>query len=311
MTSSPVASVFPQQQQQQLPNNYHVPGTPTDTLLARHLQQHHGQQQRLHHLHLQHMTNNNQERQHGTSTPDESDESCSSSSPYKQVKHRKVGVPKFLRYLFQILDNEDPHIIAWSADGTSIQILDMVSIAHTILPKYFKHSNYASFQRQLNYFGFRKWTKSQTTICTFSHPEFLRHRPDRMARIKRKNRPDRMGTTRHKPPLAATAPSSTSPFPTTSWADAAMDPPAAIPRHGSYVDLKGMLPQGRGVGGFDGPFQDIPPLHSAGTMTHLMEQVHFITPLHQYHRPYDHIRPHNQVPPPADAAPMWYYYNPT
>ncbi|EQC41728.1 hypothetical protein SDRG_01683 [Saprolegnia diclina VS20] len=115
----------------------------------------------------------------------------SSSSPAKEVKHRKVGIPKFLRYLYQMLETEDPAIIAWAFDGSSIQILDLHAVANVVLPKYFKHSNYASFQRQLNYFGFRKWTKSQTNICTFSHPEFRQNRPDRLCLIKRKNRPER------------------------------------------------------------------------------------------------------------------------
>ncbi|OQS05978.1 kinase, partial [Thraustotheca clavata] len=107
-------------------------------------------------------------------------------------KQRKVGVPKFLRYLYQMLETEDPSIIAWALDGSSIQILNMEAVANNVLPKYFKHSNYASFQRQLNYFGFRKWTKSQTNICTFSHPEFRQNRPDRLCLIKRKNRPERV-----------------------------------------------------------------------------------------------------------------------
>ncbi|OQR89931.1 HSF-type DNA-binding protein, partial [Thraustotheca clavata] len=106
------------------------------------------------------------------------------------TKKRKVGVPKFLRYLYQILDKEDPSIISWANSGTSIQILDTDRVAQYILPKYFKHSKYASFQRQLNYFGFRKWTKSQTNICTFSHPEFRQNRPDRLHLIKRKNSPE-------------------------------------------------------------------------------------------------------------------------
>ncbi|ETW03686.1 hypothetical protein H310_05072 [Aphanomyces invadans] len=269
--------------------------------------------------HQQHFNVHNQ--LHGS--PDESDES-SSASPLKEVKHRKVGVPKFLRYLFQILECEDPHIISWSVDGTSIQILDMVSIANDILPKYFKHSNYASFQRQLNYFGFRKWTKSQTTICTFSHPEFLRHRPDRMSRIKRKNRPERMGTRQTGPPKTHVSNPS---FPTPStWSDmstptsmaGAVEPPSA-PRHASFpsIDIKTMpsphmLPAGLHQGRGFGHYQDIPPLHSA-TMTHMMEQVNFMgtTPLHHYRgAPFDqnNSRQHNQVPPPADAAPMWYYY---
>ncbi|KAI9909684.1 hypothetical protein PsorP6_015109 [Peronosclerospora sorghi] len=104
------------------------------------------------------------------------------------IKRRNVGVPKFLRFLFQILEVENPAIITWSHEGTAFQIIQPDELAHQILPKYFKHNKVSSFQRQLNYFGFKKWTKTQTNICTFSHPYFFRADKDRMKLIKRKER---------------------------------------------------------------------------------------------------------------------------
>ncbi|KAG6618868.1 hsftype dnabinding protein [Phytophthora cinnamomi] len=104
------------------------------------------------------------------------------------IKRRNVGVPKFLRFLFQILEAEDPDIITWSHEGTAFQIIQPDELASQILPRYFKHNKVSSFQRQLNYFGFKKWTKTQTNICTFSHPFFLRADKDRMKLIKRKER---------------------------------------------------------------------------------------------------------------------------
>ncbi|KAL3670867.1 hypothetical protein V7S43_004052 [Phytophthora oleae] len=104
------------------------------------------------------------------------------------IKRRNVGVPKFLRFLFQILEVEDPDIITWSHEGTAFQIIQPEELASQILPKYFKHNKVSSFQRQLNYFGFKKWTKTQTNICTFSHPFFLRTDKNRMKLIKRKER---------------------------------------------------------------------------------------------------------------------------
>jgi hypothetical protein len=104
------------------------------------------------------------------------------------IKRRNVGVPKFLRFLFQILEVEDPGIITWSHEGTAFQIVQPEELANQILPKYFKHNKVSSFQRQLNYFGFKKWTKTQTNTCTFSHPFFLRADKDRMKLIKRKER---------------------------------------------------------------------------------------------------------------------------
>ncbi|KAE8885125.1 hypothetical protein PF005_g16362 [Phytophthora fragariae] len=104
------------------------------------------------------------------------------------IKRRNVGVPKFLRFLFQILEVEDPDIITWSHEGTAFQIIQPEELASQILPRYFKHNKVSSFQRQLNYFGFKKWTKTQTNICTFSHPFFLRADKERMKLIKRKER---------------------------------------------------------------------------------------------------------------------------
>jgi hypothetical protein len=86
-------------------------------------------------------------------------------------------VPKFLRSLYAILQTEDQSIITWVQNQqlkpnrvTAFHILDMPRFEKEILPKYFKHRKFASFQRQLNNFGFRKWTKTQSSgVCTFSH----------------------------------------------------------------------------------------------------------------------------------------------
>ncbi|KAG2506914.1 hypothetical protein BBO99_00009429 [Phytophthora kernoviae] len=82
-------------------------------------------------------------------------------------------VPRFVRTLYDILTDEDQHILSWSTDGTHFQVYDVPRLEQEILPKYFKHCKFASFQRQLNNFGFRKWTKTRASVCTFSH-EFLR-----------------------------------------------------------------------------------------------------------------------------------------
>ncbi|KAF1321458.1 Heat shock factor protein 3, partial [Globisporangium splendens] len=117
-----------------------------------------------------------------------SDASAAISCGVPVIRRRNVGVPKFLRFLYQILEVEACEIIAWSHNGTAFQIRQPDELAELILPKYFKHNKVSSFQRQLNYFGFKKWTKTQTNICTFSHPFFLRGEKDKMKLIKRKER---------------------------------------------------------------------------------------------------------------------------
>ncbi|CAH0476416.1 unnamed protein product [Peronospora belbahrii] len=107
------------------------------------------------------------------------------------VKRAKPEAPKFLLLLYEILEVESSRVIRWSEDGLALQILDPVTVTEQILPKYFNHTNFHSFQRQLNYFGFRKWTKSKTDICTFSHPFFRENQPKLLLLIKRKKAPRR------------------------------------------------------------------------------------------------------------------------
>ncbi|KAL4162602.1 hypothetical protein PRNP1_003138 [Phytophthora ramorum] len=95
-------------------------------------------------------------------------------------------VAPFLKSLRLILDSENPAILRWTSDGKAFEIHDMAAMMKEVLPKYFKHSKYTSFQRQLNYFHFRKWTKSKAVVCTFSNQNFQRDEPALAWRITRK-----------------------------------------------------------------------------------------------------------------------------
>ncbi|MAD24865.1 MAG: hypothetical protein CMO44_11920, partial [Verrucomicrobiales bacterium] len=60
----------------------------------------------------------------------------------------------FVTQLMRMID-ERPDIIRWSRGD--IMIPDPAALERNLL-KYYKHSKYASFQRQLNYIGYRrKW----------------------------------------------------------------------------------------------------------------------------------------------------------
>ncbi|KAG2790844.1 hypothetical protein JG687_00017476 [Phytophthora cactorum] len=92
-------------------------------------------------------------------------------------------VPRFVRTLYDILHDEEPCILSWSVDGSHFQVFDVPRLEREILPKYFKHCKFASFQRQLNNFGFRKWTKTRASVCTFSHEFLHRCHPSQLAGV--------------------------------------------------------------------------------------------------------------------------------
>eukprot|EP00586_Coscinodiscus_wailesii_P020309 CAMPEP_0172501854 /NCGR_PEP_ID=MMETSP1066-20121228/154399_1 /TAXON_ID=671091 /ORGANISM="Coscinodiscus wailesii, Strain CCMP2513" /LENGTH=368 /DNA_ID=CAMNT_0013276883 /DNA_START=24 /DNA_END=1127 /DNA_ORIENTATION=- len=75
-------------------------------------------------------------------------------------------IPEFLYQLTKMLTKENSDIIEW--DNGRINVHDPSRLASDILHKYFRHSNYSSFQRQLNYFGFRKiGNKGKMAACTY------------------------------------------------------------------------------------------------------------------------------------------------
>lgn len=60
-------------------------------------------------------------------------------------------IPKFIKTLYQILeDQECSEHISWSPDGRAIVIKKPTEFAESLLPMYFKHSNFSSFVRQVS-----------------------------------------------------------------------------------------------------------------------------------------------------------------
>ncbi|CCI50642.1 unnamed protein product [Albugo candida] len=117
----------------------------------------------------------------------------SGQSPCKTLSHvvkaqdeKSKEVAPFLKNLRRMLEEESDEVLRWTDDGRAFEIHDMENMMESILPKYFKHRKYTSFQRQLNYFNFKKWTKSKAVVCTFSNEHFIRDNPDLAWKITRK-----------------------------------------------------------------------------------------------------------------------------
>ncbi|KAI8090873.1 hypothetical protein BDF21DRAFT_333794 [Thamnidium elegans] len=81
----------------------------------------------------------------------------------------------------------------WNTDGTTFIVKDTNEFSKSILPKHFKHCNFASFVRQLNKYDFHKVRNGEDGQKTygeqaweFIHPKFIKDRKDLLEEIKRK-----------------------------------------------------------------------------------------------------------------------------
>ncbi|KAI8990327.1 hypothetical protein BDB01DRAFT_687790, partial [Pilobolus umbonatus] len=105
-------------------------------------------------------------------------------------------VPAFLNKLYNMVDDQSTdELICWSTDGLSFIVIRHEEFAKKVLPRFFKHSNFSSFVRQLNMYGFHKVPHLQNGVLNiqgtaerweFSNPHFQRNQPDLLLLVNRK-----------------------------------------------------------------------------------------------------------------------------
>lgn len=108
----------------------------------------------------------------------------------------KATSNEFVRKLFMILEkNQYRDIVRWTDSGDSFVVLDTGKFTTKVLPSHFKHSNFASFVRQLNKYDFHKVKRTaeekQNSVYgelswEFKHPHFRIHDEAGLDNIKRK-----------------------------------------------------------------------------------------------------------------------------
>lgn len=93
----------------------------------------------------------------------------------------------FLSKTYAMIDGLPSHIGGWSEAGDSMVILDSETFASEIIPQYFKHNNFRSFVRQLNFYGFRKLRAEAANASRweFKHANFKRGHPELLVQIRR------------------------------------------------------------------------------------------------------------------------------
>lgn len=101
----------------------------------------------------------------------------------------------FVKKLYQMLQIEEyQNVVRWTAAGDSFVVIDTNEFTKTLLPRHFKHSNFASFVRQLNKYDFHKVKKPLDErsmeygddAWEFKHPDFRMDDVERLDNIKRK-----------------------------------------------------------------------------------------------------------------------------
>lgn len=134
----------------------------------------------------------------GSSSPSAADiiDAPSASGP----KISKMNVPLFISKLYRIVQTTSAEVIGWSSEGQTFIVGNSVAFAKEILPEYFKHNNFSSFVRQLNFYGF----KSSSTVSLdgrnkrlweFRHPYFRQNGEHLLHMIKRKTSVNEAGPT--------------------------------------------------------------------------------------------------------------------
>ncbi|TKY86427.1 hypothetical protein EX895_004576 [Sporisorium graminicola] len=109
--------------------------------------------------------------------------------------------PSFVSKLYSMLeDHSISELISWGSSGTVFSVANPAEFSRLVLPNWFKHSNWQSFVRQLNMYGFHKVNHSyqgnpsdEVQVWEFRHPSFRRGEIALLNDIKRKSSRQKRG----------------------------------------------------------------------------------------------------------------------
>ncbi|TMW66321.1 hypothetical protein Poli38472_004086 [Pythium oligandrum] len=132
----------------------------------------------------------------GLDTPESEASGAKRRRVESDAAHPHATSPLFLEKTYEMLDKCATHIACWSSAGDSFIVKNPIEFAENVIPSYFKHKNFSSFVRQLNFYGFRKVRVVDPEVTggvdpkdwwEFRHEKFQRGRKELLKEIKRRS----------------------------------------------------------------------------------------------------------------------------
>jgi hypothetical protein len=111
-------------------------------------------------------------------------------APPRKAKKDPEEAPLFLQKTYQMVDTSQADIVSWTEAGDTFVVKNLEEFCN-LLPTFFKHRNFRSFVRQLNFYGFRKLRADSVPVrrpdgwWEFKHEKFLKGKPELLIQIKR------------------------------------------------------------------------------------------------------------------------------
>ncbi|KAG8382679.1 hypothetical protein BUALT_Bualt05G0102300 [Buddleja alternifolia] len=107
----------------------------------------------------------------------------------RSVENGTTLAPFLVKCYDMVNDESTNDLISWTESNDSFIIWDESKFASQLLPKYFKHSNFSSFVRQLNIYGFRK---IDTDRWQFANEAFIKGQKHLLKNITRRKQPQNL-----------------------------------------------------------------------------------------------------------------------